>query len=56
MICPVCKNEMLLDDIDYNFKGNYDKYYYCRINHCCSCVDKFRFGKHFVTEWCFDRD
>ena len=55
MLCPVCKNEMVLDDTDYNFKGCYDNYFICE-NKCCSCVDKYRFGKHFVTEWCFDRD
>ena len=27
--CPVCGKLMELDDIDFNFNGNQDEYYYC---------------------------
>lgn len=29
MKCHFCESEMVLDDCDYNFKGNKDNYWIC---------------------------
>lgn len=26
IVCPICKSEMVLDDVDYNFDGNQNEY------------------------------
>lgn len=53
MDCKNCKEPMRLDDTDFNFKGNYDKYYVC--DHCnCSCIEKTRYGKIIKTDWNMD--
>lgn len=42
--CPFCEREMILDDRDFNFKGNCDNYWVCY--HChCTAFEKVRFGK-----------
>lgn len=57
MTCINCKSEMRLDDVDYNFKGNKDNYYFCDNCFFC-CYEKIRFGKIISTEWigCDDDD
>ena len=48
--CEYCGNEMFLDDIDYNFKGCYDNYFFC--GKCgARAVEKVRYGKRFTIEW-----
>ena len=50
MICKKCGEEMVLDDRDYNFKGNYDNYWICE--KCeTSCIERVRFGKTFNEIW-----
>lgn len=50
MICKNCKNEMFKDDVDFNFKGNYDNYWLC--DNCkTSCIEQFRFGHEFKVIW-----
>lgn len=42
--CIQCNNDMIEDDTDYNFKGNYDVYLVCE--HCnTSAKAKVRYGK-----------
>ena len=42
--CIKCNNEMIEDDEDYNFKGNYDVYLTCE--HChTSARAEVRYGK-----------
>ena len=44
MECKYCKTEMRLDDVDFNFKGNKDKYFIC--DNCnASALEKIRYGK-----------
>ncbi len=48
--CPNCNVDMILDDVDYNFKGNQNNYW------CCPkckiyCFEKIRFGKSFSKEY-----
>lgn len=44
MKCISCQNDMILDDIDYNFKGNKDNYYVCE--QCdIACFEKIRDNK-----------
>ena len=50
MICKHCNNEMFKDDVDFNFKGNYDNYWICD-NCCIGCVEKIRYGECFEVEW-----
>lgn len=50
--CPVCKEKMILDDIDYNFKGNQDEYFICETDNCMtSAFVKVRYGKVCKTEF-----
>lgn len=51
MNCIYCNNEMRLDDIDFNFKGNQDNYYICD---CChtTAYEKIRYGKSVSVEYC----
>lgn len=50
MICKVCGAEMYLDDKDFNFKGNYDNYWFCE--KCqASCIEEVRFGKSLKESW-----
>ena len=50
MTCKNCKKEMLLDDVDFNFKGNKDNYYICENCHT-SCIEKIRYNKQVNVEW-----
>lgn len=44
MNCKFCGCEMVLDDVDFNFKGNKDNYWLC--NSCgSSALEKIRYGK-----------
>ena len=50
MTCRECNNDMYLDDVDYNFKGNKDNYWCCE--KCqTSCIEKIRYGKSFKEIW-----
>lgn len=43
-ICKYCGAKMEVDDVDYNFKGNYDIHWECY--KCCSgCISRTRYGK-----------
>lgn len=42
--CIQCNSEMVEDDTDYNFKGNYDVYLYCE-NCDINAIAKVRYGK-----------
>lgn len=55
IICPLCKTELVLDDIDYNFKGNQNEYYFCP-NCQVGAYVKIRYGKHISTDWDFSLD
>ena len=41
---------MLLDDVDFNFKGNQDNYYSCP-NCKIGAIEKIRYGKTIKLEW-----
>ena len=48
--CRECGAEMYQDDLDYNFKGNYDVYWNCP--DCqTSCIEKIRFGQKYIEDW-----
>lgn len=50
MKCKFCNNEMRLDDVDYNFKGNQDNYYIC--DKCnASAFEKIRYCKSIYVEF-----
>lgn len=50
MICDFCGAEMEKDDVDYNFKGNYDIYWLCP--KCeSSCIEEVRFSQSFRELW-----
>lgn len=50
MICRYCKNEMELDDCDFQFKGCEDNYWVCE--HChASCLEEVRFFKTHKATW-----
>ena len=53
-ICKVCNSEMLLDDIDFHFKGCLDKYWICE-NCKTSCTEEIRYGQSFKEHW-FNKD
>lgn len=52
MVCKNCCNEMSLDDVDYNFKGNKDNYYICDCG--VSCIEEIRFNKQFKLKWFYN--
>ena len=52
MICEFCGSEMVLDDVDFNFKGNQDNYWICE-NCDASAIEKIRYGRSVDVE--FDR-
>lgn len=53
-ICKNCGKQMQKDDVDFNFRGNYDIYWVC--DSCStSCIEKIRFGKIFKEEWYQDK-
>jgi len=48
--CSKCDKEMRLDDVDFNFKGNKDNYYFC--DNCnIFCIEKIRYGKQISVIW-----
>lgn len=50
MKCHFCDSEMILDDCDYNFKGNKDNYWICE--KCNSFTfEKIRYGKSIYKEF-----
>lgn len=44
VVCRNCGTEMLLDDIDFNFRGNQNEYWICK-NCNSSFFIKIRYGK-----------
>ena len=50
MICKGCGKEMYLDDRDYRFKGNLDKYWECENCHS-SCIEEIRYSQSFKEHW-----
>ena len=50
MICKECKNEMILDDEDFRFKGNTNKYWICENCHT-SCMEEIRYNQSFKEHW-----
>lgn len=49
-VCPKCKQEMELDDIDYNFKGCQDEYFAC-FKCYTGCNVKVRYNKVCKVEY-----
>lgn len=49
-ICPHCKIEMYLDDVDYNFKGNQDEYWLCEKCYI-GAIAKVRHNKRVCIEY-----
>lgn len=50
--CRECGARMICDDIDYNFKGNFDQYWVCPTEDCMtSCVENIRYGHPISEEW-----
>lgn len=48
--CPNCKINFLIDDVDFNFKGNENDYCYCE--KCgLNALIKVRFGKVWKIEY-----
>lgn len=44
--CIICGEKMFVDDIDYNFKGNYNVYLICHTPNCnCSAINEYRYSK-----------
>lgn len=50
MKCKHCGQEMRLDDVDFNFKGNKDNYWLCDECHTAA-FEKIRYGKSIKVEW-----
>lgn len=49
MKCINCNVDMILDDEDYNFKGNFDQYLYCPKCEMCG-FRKVRYNKCILEE------
>lgn len=48
--CKNCKNEMIQDDVDFNFKGCYDIYFICQ--HCGThLIREIRFSQKHRDIW-----
>lgn len=54
MICRKCGAKMNLDDREYNFKGNYNNYWYCEKCNI-GCTEEVRFAQSFKETW-FNED
>lgn len=55
--CIICGEKMVVDDIDYNFKGNYDVYLICHTPNCnCCATNEYRYGKLNRTRYFKDDD
>lgn len=52
MLCRDCYNEMLLDDVDFNFKGNYNNYWLCSCG--WSCYEEVRYSQSFREHWHYE--
>lgn len=50
MICRECNSDMTKDDVDYNFKGNYDVYWGCSTCNT-SCIEVIRYGRPIKEIW-----
>lgn len=51
MICKKCGSLMDIDDVDFRFEGNYDRYYICSNMHCRNAgFDKVRYNKVIYEE------
>lgn len=47
--CPKCNDNVIVEDVDYNFKGNEDDYCYC--DNCkVNFLIKIRFSKIYNVE------
>ena len=53
MICKYCGKKMRLDDVDYNFKFNRNKYWICYNCHACA-FEKIRYNKSVSVK--FDKE
>lgn len=52
-ICPVCKKELIKDDLNFNFPGNQDEYYLCENVACnISAFCKVRYARILSYEIC----
>ena len=50
MKCKYCGKEMSLDAVDYNFKGNLDKYWVC--DNCnARATEMIRYGKSIKVDF-----
>ena len=54
-LCCKCNRPMEIDDTDFNFKGNYKRYWFCSV---CDvfCYEKVRFNKVFTREYTDSND
>ena len=50
--CKECKENMILDDVDYNFKGNQDNYFTCNDCHISALVN-IRYYKIARVTWSY---
>ena len=48
--CIYCNSNMFLEDVDFNFYGNKDNYWYC-VKCCATAYEKIRFNKSIFTEF-----
>ena len=55
--CPLCNSIMELDDVDYNFKGNQNEYWYCPNSDCGThAFVKVRYSKVILIEFISELD
>lgn len=58
ILCPLCNKELVIDDVDFRFKGNKDVYCYCE--HCFHLfILYFRYGslvRYVYEEIYFDNE
>lgn len=48
--CRRCGSVMTVDDVDYNFEGNFDIYFGC--TECnTSCIQKTRYNRLITESW-----
>lgn len=50
MECIYCSTKMEKDDVDYNFKGNFDIYWLCPKCGSC-CIEEVRFSQPYCEIW-----
>lgn len=51
MKCKFCGKQMRLDDTDFNFKGNFDRYWVCECG--ASAFERVRYG--ITYDVCYER-